>query len=462
MIINKAITFQTDEEAEKKRILYYELFEKVRPLYESHEFHLVSKYIRKCLIEVQKIENEAKKRYILSLNGNQSAIMRDVKEILNAITQEDFHREIFSEKQLFPEIRDSLNPNNVNKVQKNIEDYQNFCFYLVQILQEQIEALQYYDFPLEETETLIEHKASQHYKKPKNYEALPLFRTKTADLPKIDTKKLDNICFPIDKVNSTLWYGFPIGTVRGLKAESDKDSRKGKQANILLLLDFTALNGVNINISRELTVYDKWVWNACANLKEQGHDIITAEQIYKAMGNSGRPNAKIKEKILESVEIISRARVSIDTAEEHELYTRYNRFKATFPLLATEICTASSRGQVVEDAIRIIETPKLFAFAEDRQQVTRLPLNVLDSPISKTEDNLLLSDYLLTRISKMRNNPNMTRIILLETIYQKCKVETPKQKQRLPEKLSRILTHYKEIEWIKNYQLTTREVKIFF
>ena len=56
----------------------------------------------------------------------------------------------------------------------------------------------------------------------------------------------------------------------------------------------------------------------------------------------------------------------------------------------------------------------------------------------------------------------MTRIILLETIYQKCKVETPKQKQRLPEKLSRILTHYKEIEWIKNYQLTTREVKIFF
>lgn len=58
----------------------------------------------------------------------------------------------------------------------------------------------------------------------------------------------------MDKVNSTLWYGFPIGTVRGLKAESDKDNRKGRQANILLLLDFTALNGVNINISRELTV----------------------------------------------------------------------------------------------------------------------------------------------------------------------------------------------------------------
>ena len=82
MIINKAITFQTDEEAEKKQILYYELFEKIKPLYESHEFHLVNKYIKKCLIDVQKIENEAKKRYILSLKGNQSAIIKDVKEIL--------------------------------------------------------------------------------------------------------------------------------------------------------------------------------------------------------------------------------------------------------------------------------------------------------------------------------------------------------------------------------------------
>ena len=458
MVINKVSTYQTPDENAKKSKLYYDLFEKVKPLYERHAIHLVSKYIRKCMADVQKIENEAQKRYILSLDGDRNTILKDINEILSAVTTEDFYKEMSTEEQLFPESEDYFSFNNINKEKKYTDDYQNFCIYLTQILQAQIGAFQYYGYPLDEIEKLINEKASQYYQKPENLNTLPIFKPQISDFPKINTHKLNSICFPLDKVNSTLWYGFPVGTARGLKAESDKDSKQGKQASILLLLDFTALNGVNI--SRELTVYDKWVWNACANLKEQGHDVITAEQIYKAMGNNGRPNSKTKEKILESVETISRARVTIDNTEEHELYPKYDRLKMTFPLLATEICTAYARGQVVEDAIRIIDAPKLFTFAENRQQVTRLPLNVLASPISKTDDNLLLSDYLLTRISKMRNSRYITRTILLDTIYQKCGIETYKQKQRLPEKIERILNHYKAIGWIKDYKLTDREIEI--
>ena len=282
--------------------------------------------------------------------------------------------------------------------------------------------------------------------------------SKDENIERINTKKIDSVAFPLDKVNSTLWYGFPVGEVKDLKAESDKDSRKGKQASILLLLDFQALNGVNIN--RELTVYDKWVWNACANLNEQGHKAFTAEQIYQAMGNEGRPNSKTKEKILDSVETLSRARVTIDNTEEHELYPKYDRLKATFPLLDTEICIAYSRGQIVEDAIRIIQSPKLFEFAEDRHQITKLPINVLESPLNKTEDNLLLSDYLLMRISKMRNSKYITRTILLDTIYQKCDIDSKMKRARLPEKIEKILNHYKELEWIKDFQITEREIII--
>ena len=282
--------------------------------------------------------------------------------------------------------------------------------------------------------------------------------SKDENIERINTKKIDGVAFPLDKVNSTLWYGFPVGEVKDLKAESDKDSRKGKQASILLLLDFQALNGVNI--SRELTVYDKWVWNACANLNEQGHKAFTAEQIYQAMGNEGRPNSKTKEKILDSVETLSRARVTIDNTEEHELYPNYDRLKATFPLLDTEICIAYSRGQIVEDAIRIIQSPKLFEFAEDRHQITKLPINVLESPLNKTEDNLLLSDYLLMRISKMRNSKYITRTILLDTIYQKCDIDSKMKRARLPEKIEKILNHYKELEWIKDFQITEREIII--
>lgn len=458
MVINKVNVYMTSEEIDKRSNLYYALFEQMKPLYEAREVYMISKYVKKCMLDVQEIENEAKKRYILALNGDKSAIIRDIKEILKAVTKEDFQNEIFSEEQLFPKPGDFLSLNNINKEKKYTEDYRNFCIYLTQILQAQIEAFQYYDFPLEEIEKLIEEKACKYYKRPESIDALPILRTKTGALPKVNTSKLDSICFPLDKVNSTLWYGFPVGEVKDLKAESDKDSRKGNQANIILLLDFEALNGVNI--SRELTVYDKWVWNACANLNEQGHKAFTAEQIYQAMGNEGRPNSKTKEKILDSVETLSRARVTIDNTEEHELYPNYDRLKATFPLLDTEICIAYSRGQIVEDAIRIIQSPKLFEFAEDRHQITKLPINVLESPLNKTEDNLLLSDYLLMRISKMRNSKYITRTILLDTIYQKCCIETYKQKQRLPKKIEKILNHYKELEWIKDFQITEREIII--
>ena len=61
----------------------------------------------------------------------------------------------------------------------------------------------------------------------------------------------------------------------------------------------------------------------------------------------------------------------------------------------------------------------------------------------------------------MKNSKYITRTILLDTIHQKCNVKTSKQKQRLPEKIERILKHYKNIGWIKDFKLTNREIEIF-
>ena len=276
-------------------------------------------------------------------------------------------------------------------------------------------------------------------------------------LPQISPKKITELQYPLDKVNSYLW-GLMINETVALKAESDKDSKKGKQANIYVLLDFDELDGVKI--SRQLTSYDKRVFIAVANLKAQGHDTITAEQIYKAMGNPKRPNADTIKKILQSVECISRGRVTIDNTEEAKMYTRYDRVKATFPLLTTEICSGYANGKVVDNAIRVLEVPKLLTFAEKRGQLTTVPLRLLESPISKTEANLLLEDYLFNRIARMRNSPKITRTILLETVYQKCNVTSKMQKSRLPEKLERLLQFYKDESWITGFTITERNIEI--
>ncbi|MBQ2348061.1 MAG: hypothetical protein II388_06810 [Clostridia bacterium] len=279
-----------------------------------------------------------------------------------------------------------------------------------------------------------------------------------SSLPRIDPKKITELQYPLDKVNASLWGLIPLKEATALKAESDKDGKKGKQASIYVLLDFDELDGVKI--SRQLTSYDKRVFIAVANLKAQGHDTITAEQIYKAMGNPKRPNADTIKKILQSVECISRGRVTIDNTEEAKMYTRYDRVKATFPLLTTEICSGYANGKVVDNAIKVLEIPRLLTFAEKRGQLTTVPLRLLESPISKTEANLLLEDYLFNRIARMRNSPKITRTILLETVYQKCNVTSKMQKSRLPEKLERLLQFYKDESWITGFTITERSIEI--
>lgn len=280
-------------------------------------------------------------------------------------------------------------------------------------------------------------------------------------LPSVSHQKLKDVMYPLDKVNSYLFGLVAVGEETPLKAESDTDNRKGKQANIYILLDFDEIDG--LKISRKLTAYDKRVFIAVANLAKQGHWITTAEQIYKAMGNKGRPNAATIEKILESVEILSRARVYIDNTEETKLYTKYEKIKGSFYLLATEQVTAYAKGVIVKDAIKILGIPQLLTFAENRGQVTTTPLALLESPMSQTEANLLLEDYLFSRIARMKNAKRLSKAqktILIETIYQKCNIATYKQKQRLPDKIMTILDHYKNEGWIKGYILTDRSVDI--
>ena len=148
MVINKVNIYLTSEEIDKRSNLYYALFEQMKPLYEAREVYMISKYVKKCMLDVQEIENEAQKRYILAFKGDKSAIIKDIKEILDAVTKKDFQDEIFSEEQLFPKPGDFLSLNNINKEKKYTEDYRNFCIYLTQILQAQISAFQYYDVPL--------------------------------------------------------------------------------------------------------------------------------------------------------------------------------------------------------------------------------------------------------------------------------------------------------------------------
>ncbi len=388
------------------------------------------------------------------------AILSDVKEILQAVTKSDFESGI--EVGAF-----DCEPNFVNAVR----------FLLCDVVDIQISACDYYRLGNLEILKLAEKKAAEWYEMPQPYIS-EWYKTppdskdskkketdsgELEELPIIQrVKKPESVCYALFKPTYTLFNNFPIGQTKKLNAASEADRRKGKTANILLLLNFDELEGVKI--SRTLTIYDKSVWNACANLARCGYEIVTAQDVYRFMGYNNNLNQRDKKKILESIETIIRARVFINNKEEHALYKKYDEISLNTPLLAAEICKAKIGNTVVEEAIRIIEPPKLFAIAEKRGQITTIPFAVLESPINKNDDIALITDYLLIRISRMKNSKQIHRTILLDTLYDKCNITDSAsdrmKKSRLPDKINRLLNHYKSVGWIGGYKLTTKEIVI--
>ena len=280
------------------------------------------------------------------------------------------------------------------------------------------------------------------------------------NLPTVKRTSLPNKYYlPTYKINDVLFSGdFPIGIEKKVGMTSEKDKHKGKLAYTLLMLNFDEL-GNGVKISRELTAYDQQVWNACTNLMINNYDIITPSQIYRWMGYEKKMSQTDKDRIMESINTIIRARVSINNENERKLYPKYPEISINEPLLAATIRTAKYGNNEVT-AIKILSMPELFGIAEERGQVTTIPFELLEVPISKTDDNLQLLTYLIRRIIYMKHDSDTSRKILLNAVHSKCKIEDKKQKQRLPEKLQRILGHYKSIGWIADYNLTDSQIEI--
>ena len=267
---------------------------------------------------------------------------------------------------------------------------------------------------------------------------------------------------PTYKLVDVLFSGeLPIGIETPVNMASEKDNRKGKTAYTLMMLNFDEL-GDGIKISRELSVYDQQVWNACVNLILNSYKIITPSQIYRWMGYEKQMNDRDKKRIMESINAIIRARVFIDNENERKLYKNYPAISINTPLLAAKIVTAKS-GKNEVNAIEIIEIPDLFAVAEERGQITTIPFEVLEiSEIDRTEENLKLLTYLVRRIIHMKYDNDTSRKILLHAIYAKCDIKADERmkRKRLPEKIERIFNHYKKIKWIDGYELTDTEVTV--
>lgn len=272
-------------------------------------------------------------------------------------------------------------------------------------------------------------------------------------MPKVSIteKGAKSLEYPLDKINANVW---------GLLVEADKNGqltfaaeRRGskKTADIIYGINFDDLP-TELIITKKLTAFDKRVYIAAGALFNNDFDIITPAQIYAAMGNTGRPSAADVKKINDSITKMAAANIYIDNTSEHKLYKNYAKFVYDAKLLPMERITAIVNGQTVDSAIHLFREPPLISFAKERKQITTIKRELLESPLSKTDANLQIDDYLIERISHIKKSRGkISNKILYSTIFDNAGISTKMQRKRAKEKITKYLDHYLKCGFIKGY-----------
>lgn len=276
---------------------------------------------------------------------------------------------------------------------------------------------------------------------------------------RIIAKQAERLLYPLDKPNSKIWNMLSEADTHG---QMKMNFRTGKTKDVLVFysINFDELDPA-LKISKKLTPYDKRVYIAAAALFNAGNDVITATQIFREMGNSSQPAPEQIQKIWDSLTKMRAAVIQLDNQKETETIKKYGIFKYDGQLLPFERISAYINNTLTDAAIHLFREPPLVSFARQRNQVTTITRKLLESPISKTEANLQLEDYLLERIGHMKK-PNSTtpKKILFATIFNNCGIESRSQRSRAPEKIKRYLEWYKKNGWIQDYEMQDDGIQI--
>lgn len=278
---------------------------------------------------------------------------------------------------------------------------------------------------------------------------------------KVERKDSPATIIPVDKINSNIFKMLARATPSGqyefdfVTGKAVKKGQRVIEPLVTYSLDFNKIEKAapeTAQIVKHLTPYDKRVMVAVAALYNAGNSYFTITDIWHKMGNpyDKRP-AKIDfEKISNSLKKQSYAHLVLNNLGEQKADYNYPKFHYEGDLLQFEMVTAEIDGQPIQRAVHLFREPPLVTFARDRKQITTVKNSVLESPVSKTEQNLQIDDYLIERIATMKRDPKTSRKILYKSLFEDCGIT--RNQSRARETIERYLKHYKATEFIEDFQ----------
>ena len=226
----------------------------------------------------------------------------------------------------------------------------------------------------------------------------------------IETYRADKLNTPVDRVNFLAWDNFKdTGGQIKFNLMSDRDKRNPERCNLDISMRYSLSFGDDpeIKTTKETNHYDRRLTQAIDTMYTAGKDVFLPSEAFYGMGGTGKPSAYQLKLINASLTKQGTARIFMNNEAEAAEYD-YPEIHYDGNILNFERIKVKYKGQERE-AIKMLRRPVLMEFADQRDNLTAVPMKVLQSDVSKTDKHLRIEDYLLTRIVRQKKVINDLR-----------------------------------------------------
>ena len=271
-------------------------------------------------------------------------------------------------------------------------------------------------------------------------------------------KRTDKVEYPLDKINNKVWRLLEEDTQGQLTFAMEKKGSR-KPISLVYSIDFEELEGKAFQLSKRLTSFDKRCYIAIASLYNAGNtDVISLTQIHYCMGNKNPPSPAQMQRLRTSIEKMAAARVTIVNPDDYKKYGSFT-VRGRYLLAANTDGTYNIQGALTKGGISLLEEPILMQFAKKRDQLTTVPLKLLQSPINKTDTNLAIDDYLIERIRRAKRTGSKNTKILFPSLCESLNI-TEKKPHRILSTVGRYLDYYASCGEITGYKISDKDNSI--
>lgn len=233
-------------------------------------------------------------------------------------------------------------------------------------------------------------------------------------------------------------------------------------------LSFTTNENGVFSLSHTLNTFDREVIDAVASLSTTTQ-IMSSATIYRVItgkDESVRVNNEQKRKVEQSMERCSRCLVSIDisTPMKHPVKRkeretlRYRGYAIAFESIEHQFY----RGY--NTYYKLYDMPPFYKFAEKLGKVSKFPFQLLNTPVSKTDNIIAVQSYLLREIDQMQRDASKEQVIYWDKIYDivahEGKRDIKQENNRTRNSIKKILDFWVKEKFILSYLSTPRKGRI--